>query len=145
MKLLKLVVLAVLVALFAAACSKSEPPPAQSTENKPPSATPPAATPPADQWAAARSLYQASCVKCHKADGTGGEVSFAEGDPPLKVPTFKSERQANEPDAEYIEQIQVGGDGMPGFAKRLSDAQIAQLVAFIRKEFQGKEVKPPTP
>ncbi len=139
MKLFKLALVISLAALFVAACGNSNAP----TANPPIVTNTPAAPPKADEWAATRSLYQASCVNCHKADGTGGSVTFSEGDPPLKVPTLKGEKQANEPDAEYIEQIKEGGDGMPGFKTRLNDGQVAQLVAYIRHEFQGKDVKLP--
>ena len=138
MKLFKLALVFLFVALLVVACGKSNAPTTNVSDSKTP-----AATPKNDEWAAARSLYQATCVNCHKADGTGGSVTFAEGDPPLKVPTLKSEKQANEPDAEYIEQIKEGGDGMPAFKKRLNDGQIAQRVAYIRHEFQGKDVKLP--
>ena len=138
MKLVKLALIGLFAAFFVAACSKTNPPTGTVSELKPS-----ASTPKNDEWAGVRKLYTDTCSNCHKADGAGGSVTFSEGDPPLKVPTFKSERQTSEPDAEYIEQIKEGGDGMPSFKKRLNDSQIAQLVAYIRKEFQGKDVKLP--
>jgi mono/diheme cytochrome c family protein len=41
-------------------------------------------------------------------------------------------------DKEFSEQIHEGGDGMPAFKDKLSAQEIADLVKFIRREFQGK-------
>jgi mono/diheme cytochrome c family protein len=38
-----------------------------------------------DELAAARATYNATCVRCHKEDGSGGTVEFGEGET-LKVP-----------------------------------------------------------
>ena len=96
-----------------------------------------------DEWAESRQRFTQFCGNCHKTDGAGGEVSFSEGDKPLKVPTLKEGKFAEKSDAEYIKQITDGGEGMPAYKKRLTDDKIAQLAAFIRKEFQGKDVKLP--
>jgi mono/diheme cytochrome c family protein len=95
------------------------------------------ATPsPADELAAAREIYSKSCVGCHKENGEGG-ISEFEGKK-IKAPNFKNPRIAKEPDAEYIEKIEKGDDGMPGFKDKLSEAEIKSLVLLIRREFQGK-------
>ncbi len=99
-------------------------------------AAPPAAT---DELASARNIYSQQCVKCHKEDGTGG-VSVIDGER-IKAPNFTSDRQKNEPDAEYVEVIENGEkeDGMPAFKNRLSNDDIKNLVRLIRKDFQGKQ------
>lgn len=144
MKFGKLALLILATALFAASCSDTAAPPNANTQkaNQPaPTAT--ANTTAPDEWAAARKDYTQFCSNCHKMDGAGGELKDESGT--LKVPSFKGERAANEPDAEYIEQIKEGGDGMPAYKSRLDDGRVKALVAFIRHEFQGKDVKPPAP
>ena len=144
MKLVKFALISLACAWFAAACSDAGKTPIAS--DAPGAALPKAtATPVAanDEWAEARQRFTQFCANCHKPDGAGGEVSFSEGDKPLKVPTLKEGKFAEKSDAEYVKQITDGGEGMPAYKKRLTDDKIAQLVAFIRKEFQGKDVKLP--
>lgn len=99
-----------------------------------PAATTATATP--DELAAARANYQKTCIACHGETGEGGPVTV-EGKR-LKVPSFKSAHATKEPDSEFVEQIKEGGDGMPAFKDKLSEQEIADLVKFVRKQFQGK-------
>lgn len=98
-------------------------------------AQPPVAT---DELASARKIYSEQCVKCHKEDGTGG-FSTIDGKR-IKAPNLTTERQKNEPDAEYIEMIENGEaeDGMPAYKGKIGDDDIKKLVRLIRKDFQGK-------
>jgi mono/diheme cytochrome c family protein len=91
-----------------------------------------------DELASARKIYTETCVRCHKADGTGG-VTDIEGRK-IKAPNFTSEKQKGEPDSEYIEVIENGEthDGMPAFKGKIGDDDIKNLVKYIRREFQGK-------
>lgn len=91
---------------------------------------------PADELAATRELYLKRCINCHKETGEGG-VKEIEGEK-IKVPNFKDPRVASEPDSEYIEHIEKGGDGMPAFKGKITDDEIKNLVRFIRRDFQGK-------
>lgn len=139
MKHLKLALLISAATLFAIACAgintTIQPGNANNTDL---ASTPIAAAPaaPPDEFAAARATYQATCVRCHKETGEGGAVTLDEGDT-LKVPSFKSDHSRKDSDEEHAEQITKGGDGMPAFGKRLSPAQINNLVRFIRHEFQS--------
>jgi mono/diheme cytochrome c family protein len=146
MKLLKFAISTIALTFWAAACNNPNAPTAAPNANAPvselPASKPPAAAVP-PEWAAAHKLYTDTCVNCHKADGTGGETSFSEGEPPIKVPSFKSDKLVNEPDAEFIDVIKNGDDAMPAFKKRYNDDQIKLLVAYIRNRFQGKNVTPP--
>ncbi|HYG09924.1 MAG TPA: cytochrome c, partial [Pyrinomonadaceae bacterium] len=99
--------------------------------------TPPA---PTDELAAARATYNAACIRCHKDNGEGGVVNMGDGGT-LKVPSFKSGHGLNHTDAQFARQIAKGGDGMPGFEKRLTPEQIGGLVRFIRQEFQAGLLK----
>ncbi len=88
-----------------------------------------------DALASARSTYNNTCVKCHKENGEGGKVDV-DGDL-VRVPSFKGGHALKHSDADYVKQINEGGEGMPKFKGRLSDQQINDLVRFIRAEFQA--------
>jgi mono/diheme cytochrome c family protein len=96
----------------------------------------PASTATPDELAAARLSFQKNCQACHGETGEGGLVTV-EGKR-LKVPSFKAAHAFKDPDEDFIEQINKGGDGMPEFKDKLQPEQITDLVKFIRKEFQGK-------
>jgi mono/diheme cytochrome c family protein len=140
MKLHK-IALALFAALpFAAACNSTQTAP-NTNANARPSAnasntpTPaPAATP--DELAAAGADYSQFCIKCHKADGTGGTVELDEGEK-LKVPSLR-EHGLKDPDAHLAKQIAEGGDEMPAFKKRLDQQRIDNLVRYVRREFHGR-------
>jgi mono/diheme cytochrome c family protein len=122
------------IAMILVACGE-----ASKTTNSPaPSAaqTPAAPTSTPDVLAVARTNYLKTCVACHGETGEGGPVTV-EGKK-LKVPSFKAPHALKDSDKEFTEQIHEGGDGMPAFKDKLSEQEIADLVKFIRKEFQGK-------
>jgi mono/diheme cytochrome c family protein len=129
MKLISLVLLTGFVVVFAIACN----PPAEQTPV--PKATPVVAATP-DQFAAARELYTKNCVGCHMEKGEGGTVTV-DGHK-LKVPTLREGHALDHPDAEFLEQITKGGDGMPAFKDKLKPEEMDALVRFIRHQFQGK-------
>jgi len=87
-----------------------------------------------DELAAAKKIYADRCAKCHKDNGEGGEFEI-EGTK-IKVPSYKSEKLKKEPDSEYIDQIEGGGDGMPKFKGKITDQEIKDLVKLIRRDFQ---------
>ena len=136
MKSIKFGLILTFLAFFVFACS-------QTVNNSVTTNTPannvsrsPTATP--DELAAARTIYADKCVKCHKEDGSGG-ISTQDGKK-IKAADFKSDALKKESDEDLAEEIKVGveDEGMPSFAKELSDEQIKSLVKLIRKEFQGK-------
>jgi len=93
---------------------------------------------PADEIASGKTVYMEKCVKCHKENGTGGEIEVM-GEK-RKAANFTSEGLKKDPDTELIEAIENGitDEGMPAFKGKLTDEQIKSVVKFIRKEFQGK-------
>jgi mono/diheme cytochrome c family protein len=136
MKHLKLALLISAIPVFALACAKTDNTVSTNHTNIANTAsTPVSAMPATDELAAARSTYNAACVKCHKENGEGGMVEFDEGGA-LKVPSFKSGKGLTQSDIQFARQIAKGGDGMPAFEKKLTPEQISGLVRFIRKEFQ---------
>ena len=89
-----------------------------------------------DELASFKKIYTEKCVLCHKETGEGGEANI-EGDK-FKVPNFKGDKAIKADDKDFTNTI-VNGDGkMPAFGKKLKPEEIAGLVKYIRKEFQGK-------
>lgn len=101
----------------------------------------PAATP--DALASAGADYSQFCIKCHKADGTGGTVELDEGEK-MKVPSLR-DHGLKDPDSELAKQIAEGGDEMPPFKKRLDQQRIDNLVRYVRREFHGRTTTTTSP
>ena len=146
MKLHKIAFAAIVVLPFAAACSSTQT--AQnSNANARPSATnaastsTPAPTATPDELASAAADYSQFCIKCHKADGTGGTVELDEGEK-MKVPNLR-EHGLKDPDSHLAKQIAEGGD-VPPFKKKLDGQRIDNLVRYIRREFHGRTTGPAT-
>lgn len=91
---------------------------------------------PTDELAAAKKKYSDFCIKCHKEDGTGGQVDF-DGNK-FSVPSFKGEKSMKHDEAKMIDYITNGDDEMPAFKGKISEQEIKDLVKFIRKDFQGR-------
>lgn len=141
MKLYQIALAAFAALPFAAACNSTQT--AQnSTANARPAATAPAntstpapaATP--DELASAAADYSQFCIKCHKADGTGGTVELDEGEK-IEVESLR-QHGLKDPDAHLAKQIREGGDDMPPFGKRLDEQRINNLVRYVRREFHGR-------
>jgi mono/diheme cytochrome c family protein len=95
-----------------------------------------AATPSVDELAAAGQRYQKLCMGCHGEQGEGGTKTI-EGKT-LKVPSLKTGHAIEHSDQQLVKQVLNGGDGMPAFKDKVSTAEAAELVRFVRREFQGK-------
>ncbi len=135
MKRLSIVIIAAAAAvLFAAACNKTNTSP--NTNGGPTTAS---GTP--DAFAAARGTFTKNCKSCHGDNGTGGPVKLEDGTK-LKVPSLRAGHALHHPDSDFTKQIEKGGDGMPAFKGKLSSEQIADLIRFIRHEFQGGMTPP---
>ncbi len=134
---IKFLVLPVFAALLVFACSqpKSADNSAAVVSN---SSTPVNAAAP-DELASAKIIYTEKCVKCHKEDGKGGVTDF--DGTKIKSPDLTSDRQKGKPDKDYVEIINNGAteEGMPAFKGKISDAEITNLVKYIRRDFQGKQ------
>jgi mono/diheme cytochrome c family protein len=140
MKLLKLALMFIAVIIFAIACSQNPATTsntASTNKNAPATNAPPnQVTPAADELAGAKKIFADKCVQCHKENGEGGQVDI-EGDK-FKVPSFKDDKVKAGDDKKYTRVIEEGDDKMPAFKKQLKPEEIAQLIKFVRKEFQGK-------
>jgi cytochrome c551 len=140
MHLLKLVLIAAAVALFALACNNASNI-ADNTSNARTMQNVNAATAntnaaPADELAGARQIYGERCTKCHGANADGGRVEF--DDIKLKVPGLREGRARSRTDQQLAKRISNGGDGMPAFKDKLKPEEIDALVRLIRQDFQGQ-------
>lgn len=140
MKLAKLAIIVIAVALFAIACGDSTS--TNQTANTGGTQPSPAATPkatatatPADELAEAKATYTQVCAACHQDKGEGGTIKI-EGKR-LKVPSLLEGHGLTHTDAEFAKQIANGGDGMPAFKDRLNEKQIDNLVRYIRRDIQA--------
>jgi len=70
-----------------------------------------------------KAVYEKSCQKCHKADGSGI--------PAMKMKPLGSAEVQAKPDAELKKAITAGTGKMKPVAG-VTDAQAADLVAYIR-------------
>jgi mono/diheme cytochrome c family protein len=88
----------------------------------------------ADEEAGAVLFRDKGCAYCHGANGVGGK----------KAPALTSIRTDKAwPPAKITTQILNGGQKMPPFGDSLTDAQISQLVAYLRAK--NRPVPPPAP
>ena len=106
---------------------------------------------------AGATLYQNNCTGCHGADGKGERLIF----PPLAGNAILIQSSAESLTRVVLEGAQAAGTkpaptspSMPSFAWKLSDAQIADLLTYIRNswgnaaapvsaEIRGKDTRQP--
>ena len=72
--------------------------------------------------------YKAKCVMCHAADGSG---STPAGKAMGAIP-FSSPDLVKASDADLIAATKNGKGKMPAYSGKLTDAQIKDVVAYIR-------------
>ncbi len=77
----------------------------------------------------AASTFKAKCAPCHGADGKGDTPAGQK----LGAHDFTSPEVAKMTDAELIEITKHGKNKMPAYADKLSDAEIKDLVAYVRQ------------
>jgi len=88
----------------------------------------------ADEEAGAVLFRDKGCAYCHGVNGVGGKKA-----PPLT--SLRTDKAW--PPAKITAQIMNGGQKMPPFGDSLTDAQIAQLVAYLRAK--NRPIPPPAP
>jgi mono/diheme cytochrome c family protein len=136
MKLISLALTCIAIALVAIACTETATPTNTNTSR---AATTPASPSPAasvDELATARANYAKNCEACHGPEGTGGLVKVEKKQ--IKVASLKADHAIKHTDDQLAKTITTGEEEMPAFKDKLSQPEIAQMVRFIRKEFQGK-------
>ena len=136
MKLIALALTCIAIAMVATACTETATPTATNTSRA--GASPAAAAPTAtvDELAAARTNYSKHCEACHGPKAEGGLVKV--DNKQIKVPSLKSDHAIKHTDEKLAKTITTGEEEMPAFKDKLSQQEIADMVKFVRKEFQGK-------
>ena len=136
MKRIALALTAIAVAIVAISCTETVTPTNRSAPVTAASPAAPAAATPADPLAAARVNYAKHCEACHGPEGVGGLVKVENKQ--IKVASLKSEHAMKHTDEKLAKTITGGEEEMPSFKDKLTQAEIQELVKFVRKEFQGK-------
>jgi mono/diheme cytochrome c family protein len=78
----------------------------------------------------ARSIYNGKCASCHGRDGRAKSM-HAKHEKARDLTT--AEWQDSVSDERIYNSISNGKGKMPGFRKKLSDAQIDELVNYVRR------------
>ena len=137
MNLLKISVL-LIVCCIAYACNSASQNNAVSNTAVPQPAQPGnvAATP--AEVASGHDLYKKNCAACHRENGTGGKIEI-EGRRinPDNLTTDKMKAFSDDKIAGYIKNG-VEDEGMPAFKDKLNEAEIAELISYIRSDIQKK-------
>ncbi len=76
----------------------------------------------------AEATFKAKCAGCHGADGVGSTPAGKA----MKVRDFHSADVMKETDAQLTDIITNGKDKMPKYADKLKEAEIKDLVAYVR-------------
>jgi cytochrome c6 len=77
----------------------------------------------------ASALFKTKCSTCHAADGSGSTQMGKT----LGAPDLRSEDIQKKTDAQLIDAVTNGvGKKMPAYKGKLTDAQIKDLVGYIR-------------
>lgn len=73
-------------------------------------------------------IYKAKCAMCHGPDGAGNTpVGRA-----MRLRSLKSPEDVKASDADLFKDTKSGVGKMQGYAGKLTDAQITDVVAYIR-------------
>lgn len=83
---------------------------------------------PAFAQSAGADTYKAKCQMCHGPDGTASTPAGKA----MKVPSFKDPAVAKKSEADLIAVTKMGMGRMPSYSGKLSDAQIKDVVSYIR-------------
>jgi mono/diheme cytochrome c family protein len=131
MKLVAIALACIALSLVIISCTETAPP----TNNTAPT-TAASPTKPVDEFASARVNYQKNCEGCHGETGEGGLVKVDKKQ--IKVPSLKAEHAKKHTDEQITKMITNGEEQMPSFKDKLKSEAIAELVKFVRKQYQGR-------
>jgi len=135
MKLIALALTCFAIFLVASACTETATPTNTNTSRAAASpATAATATP--DPLATARANYTKNCEPCHGPNAEGGPVKV--DNKTIKVPSLKADHAIKHTDEQITKMITNGEEAMPAFKDKMSQQEIADMVKFVRKQFQGK-------
>lgn len=94
----------------------------------------PAAT--QDELAKGRDLYVQNCAKCHKESGEGGPVEV--DGKKLRPDNLTDDRRKKLTDEKMLSTLVEGieDEGMPSFKDKMSEAEMREVVKYIRVALQ---------
>lgn len=135
MKLIVLALTCVAIFLVASACTETATPTNANTARvgASPAATAATATP--DPFATARANFTKNCEPCHGPNAEGGPVKV--DNKTIKVPSLKADHAIKHTDDQIIKMITNGEEAMPAFKDKMTQAEIADMVKYVRK-IQGR-------
>lgn len=96
-----------------------------------------------DDLAKGRELYNKNCSNCHKESGEGGPT-VVDGRK-MKPDNLTDARRTKMTDDKYIETMVKGieDEGMPSYKDKLSEAEMREIVRYIRVGLQKQPDNPP--
>ena len=71
-----------------------------------------------------KAVFAANCAACHQASGAGIPGAF---------PALKGNRFVQGDAGAVITTVLMGRGGMPTFAESIDDAQLAQVISYVRQ------------
>jgi mono/diheme cytochrome c family protein len=103
----------------------------------------PKATVSNDDLAKGRDLYNKNCANCHKESGEGGPT-VVDGRK-MKPDNLTDAHRTKMTDDKYIETMVKGieDEGMPSYKDKLSEAEMREIVRYIRVALQKQPDNPP--
>jgi mono/diheme cytochrome c family protein len=125
----------VAIFLVASACTETATPTNTNTARAGASPAASAATATPDPFAAAKANYTKNCEPCHGPNAEGGPVKV--DNKTIKVPSLKSDHAIKHTDDQITKMITNGEEAMPSFKDKMTAAEIADMVKYVRK-VQGK-------
>ena len=75
-----------------------------------------------------QATYKAKCAMCHGADGLAATPMGKN----MKILSFKAPEMVKASDAQFIASTKNGKGKMPAYNGKLTDAQIKDVVSYIR-------------
>ena len=126
--------------VFVLFCACGEAPvanaPASNNASTPAAPASPAPAASVDVMAQGRKLYMDNCAACHKENGTGGKIEI-EGTS-INPDDLTSDKIKAFPDEKIYGYIYRGieDEGMPAFKDKLSEAEIREVVRYLRSDIQ---------
>jgi mono/diheme cytochrome c family protein len=82
----------------------------------------------------AAALYKSKCAMCHGTDGKGNTAAGKS----TGAHDFASPEVQKQSDADLEQIMKNGKNKMPGYAGKLKESEIKDLVAYVRQLGKGK-------
>ena len=142
----KLKIFIVISALsIAASCGNSGPANITANNTSIGNINPTATASPEDEFALGKTLYEQNCAGCHKEDGTGGAITI-EGKT-IEPDDLTSDKIKKMDDVRITKYVHDGieDEGMPAFKDKLTEAQIREVVRYVRAGIQKMPAPPAKP